>query len=293
MATLFDDINNQTNPAVLAQSGIQTYDVHPALAAVAETEQPAQEQPAEPTETAQALEQLQQPQEQPMAQEAPAPKESTREYNFRVMREKLERAEREAREKEEMLQRLLAQQQTAQPARKQYVAEDDEDYTVSVNPDDIVEGKHLSKIDKKITKQFNTLKQELDYYKQQAAAAAAEARLKSQYRDLDEVLSVDNIKTLQTIYPELARTIDRNPDLYDKAVSAYTMIKNLGIHQSEADQAKTKITQNMAKPRPLAAAKTSQPSESPLSKASVYGNRLSEERKEQLRREMDEAIGGR
>lgn len=298
MSNLFDDMNNQTNPAVLAQSGARLYDVHPqvqyGLTEEGEVAEPAQQE-AEQAPAQEALESLAQPQEQEPVHEVAQPKETTKEYNFRVLREKLEQAEREKREKEEMLQRLLASQQTPYAQPQQPVAkyqQEEEDDDIRVNPDDIVEGKHLSKIDKKISKEFSKIKQELDYYKQQTVAAQAEARLKAKYRDLDAVLSLDNIKTLQAIYPSLARTLDSTQDLYDKGEAAYTMIKNLGIHQDETQQVKQKIAQNMAKPKPLATAKAPQGSESPLTTVNMYARKVDESRAEQLRREMDAAING-
>jgi hypothetical protein len=92
------------------------------------------------------------------------------------------------------------------------------------------------------------------------------------------------------MYPELAETLGSSSNLYGKAVSAYTMIKNLGIYQEDQySPDKQKAQANAAKPRPLASVGTQQ-GDSPLTRANAFAEGLTDDLKRQLRKEMAEAI---
>lgn len=209
---------------------------------------------------------------QEVAQQA-APAEDAAAKNFRQLREKSERV---ARERDEAMARLREYEAKAQqPA----AAEDDE---LSIGPDELAEGKHLSKVQKQIKK----LKDEIHTYKQQAATMTTEARLKAQYPDFDSVVSRDNIEELRSAYPELAQTLNSSTDLYATAVSAYTLIKKFGIGQQNAYNPEKEIIQkNAAKPRPLTSVSPQQ-GDTPLSKANAFANGLTDELKAQLQKEM-------
>jgi len=209
---------------------------------------------------------------QPVVQEVAAkPAESESEKNFRVMRQRMIKVERE---RDEALQKLQAQTPVIE-----------EDYSINLAPDDLAEGKHLSKVDKKIKK----LEAQLNQYQQQSSNTNTEALLKSQYHDFDKIVSVENIQLLKEQYPEIAQTLNTSGDLYSKAVSAYTLIKKLGIvpdEQYNADKAKAQA--NAAKPKPLASVSPQQ-GDSPLSRANAFANGLTDELQKQLRKEMEQA----
>lgn len=198
--------------------------------------------------------------------------------NFRRLREKADRAERE---RDEAMRRLQELEARASQASTQ---SDDDD--VHIAPDDLAEGKHLSKVTQKIKRLENELKQ----YKQQSTVDSAEARLKAQYADFDKVVSRENIEALRDAYPELATSIHSTPDIYSRAVSAYTMIKKMGIYQdSQQYSADREIAQrNAAKPKPTASISPQQ-GDSPLSKANAFANGLTKELKAQLIKEMAES----
>jgi hypothetical protein len=159
-----------------------------------------------------------------------------------------------------------------------------EDYDLNINPDDLVEGKHLSKVDKKI----KALEKQLQQYEQQTTVNTIQSRLKSQYPDFEAVVSPANIEALKQNYPELAQTLNSSTDLYATAVSAYTMMKKLGIAQSPEQKADIeRVQKNAAKPRPLASVSPQQ-GDSPLSKANAFANGLTDELKDSLRKEMNQ-----
>jgi len=211
--------------------------------------------------------------------EKPA-RESHQAMNFRAMKEKALAAEKRAQELEAA---LLASQ-----SQKQTVAQEEEEEEISevaVDADALVEGKHLSKVNKHIKKLQDQLKQ----YQQQTTLNATEVRLKSQYPDFDKIVSRDNLESLRMAYPEIAQSLNANPDLYGKAVSAYTMIKKLGIGEEDPYvEEKAIIQRNAAKPKPLASISPQQ-GDSPLSKANAFANgKLTDELKSQMLKEMNE-----
>lgn len=207
------------------------------------------------------------------------PVESEKEINIRMLRESKERAERE---RDELLKRLdsIEKQMKPEPVSEQPKEEEQ----LSYNPDDLIEGRHLSQYEKKLV----NLEKQLQSYQQQTAAVTVENKLKSQYSDFDAVVTKENLELLRSLHPEVAQTINSTSDLYSKAVSAYTIIKNLGIKPAQTYDAEKRIAQqNSAKPKPLASVSPQQ-GKSPLSRANAFANGLTEELKESLRREMAE-----
>ncbi len=214
--------------------------------------------------------------------EAPAPKASPKpNESWKAMRERIEAAERKAEIAEAALRNAQVNRQP----------QTEEDLNFSMNDDDLVEGKHLSKVDKKI----KNLEAQLKQYEQRTLENITEARLKQQYPDFDAVVSKENIANLSAAYPELAASINHTPDLYSKAVTAYTMIKKLGLADPvdtyESDKAVAQ--RNAAKPKPLASIDP-QKSENPLSRANAFATKgpLTEDMKQQAIREMNDARKG-
>jgi hypothetical protein len=226
----------------------------------------------QPESTQEVAENLQQ--DTQVSESKPA-EESAQAKNFRQLREKAEKLERERDEAIKYIQSLQKPQQV-QP-------EETED--IGINDNDLVEGKHLAKI----TKKYKKLEAELKQYQQQQTADSIETKLKVQYPDFDKVVSRDNVEMLKAAYPELAQTLNTSSDLYNKAVSAYTMIKKLGIAKEDDSQSEKAIAlKNAAKPKPLASISPQQ-GDTPLSRANAFANGLTDELKAQLRKEMETA----
>lgn len=196
-------------------------------------------------------------------QQPETPKESSEQRNFRNLREKAERIQKE---RDEALIRL----------RQYEEAQRVESEALNLKPDDLAEGKHINKVETRI-KDLET--------------QLMETRLRSQYPDIDSVVNDATLAILKQEHPELARTIGSSKDFYDKAISAYTTIKKMGIYQEpaapyEADRATA--LRNMNKPKPLASVSPQQ-GDSPLSKANAFANGLTDDLKKQLYKEMMDA----
>ena len=208
--------------------------------------------------------------------------ETTQAKNFRQLKEKAQKLESERNEAMRIAQELQSKLNPQQPK-----IEDEVDYRI--NPDDLVEGKHLNKFEKKIKKLEDTLKN----YQQQTTESTIEVKLKNQFPDFDKIVSRENVELLKEAYPELAQTLNSSTDLYSKAVSAYTLIKKFGIHQEEpfkADVERAKI--NAAKPKPLASIAPQQ-GDTPLSRANAFAQGLTDDLRKQLHKEMLDAMKNR
>ncbi len=212
-------------------------------------EQETQEQPTQPTQQAQPVDE--------------------KERNFAALREARERAERERDEAIAYIRQLQQKPNTEQEEEVNYA------------PDDLVEWKAVQK-------KFNKLEQKLNQYEHQTAYQVTEARLKSQFQDFDQVVTKENIEALRIAYPEIAQSLHATPDIYNKAVSTYNIIKRFGIGEQQPNNLYEKqlIQKNMAKPRSVNSVSPQQ-GESPLNKANEFANGfLTDERKAQLWQEM-------
>lgn len=201
----------------------------------------------------------------------------SKEYNLRIMRERMEAIEKENQE----YKRILQQQQ--QPV------EEDED--LNIDDDSFIEAKQYKKHIKNIQKDLKETKKLLEENSKKNAMANAQVLLKSQFNDFDTVVSEENLKKLSDTQPVLYRTLLASSDIYDRGYSAYAMIKNSNILKSNSqysDQDK-RLEENKAKPRAIGNA-SPQSGDTPLSKVGDYDRRiLTEERKDQLRKQVEEA----
>lgn len=216
---------------------------------------------------------IEQPQSDSNLQEIPPkPQSNEAEINFARLRKENARIERERDEYARKIQQLEAQQKGAE-----------EDFSIA--PDELVEGKHLSKYEKRVKE----LERKVEEYKQNASASTDEIRLRAQYPDFDKVVTTENIELLRDLEPELASSINSDTNLSSKATAVYKLIKKFGIYKEDNFKEDREHAQNNAnKPRPLASVSPQQ-GDSPLSRANAFAQGLTDELKEQLRKEMYEA----
>lgn len=202
------------------------------------------------------------------------PQEDDQSRNFKQLREKSERV---AKERDEALSRLREYESRLQQATpKHQEIESDE---ISMAPDELAEGKHISKVQK----QLNKLKEEV-------RVANIKSELQSQYPDFYSVVTNENVRMLQEKYPTIANSLNSSSDLYSTAASTYTLIKELNLNSQgkSYDPEKQIVHANAAKPRSLASVSPQQ-GDSPLSRANAFANGLTDELKLQLRKEMEES----
>ena len=231
-----------------------------------------------PTEQEQVTQQ-QEPQEQSQQSQ-----DTQKEANMRILRERAEAAERRAQELERMVQANMSQNHQS---NKMQIQDEDDDFDLS--DDTYIEGKHLKKYVRGLKQELRNTKKQFEEYNQQNALTQAEMRLKSQFNDFDTVVSQENLKKLEMQKPALFRTILANQDVYDKGYAAYELIKHSGIITDQYNELDRRVEDNKSKPRSAANA-SPQSGDTPLTRVGDYDRRiLSEERKDQLRRQVEEA----
>jgi hypothetical protein len=238
-----------------------------------------EEQIPEPVEEQAPIEEPEQEEQQTVQPQQPVYQQENQ--NIRELREKAYRSEVLERELQEYKRREQEMRKPAPP--------EEEDYNINLAPDDLAEGKHLSKVNRKVDKEIKGLQEEVRQYKEQMVALSVEAKLKSHYPDFDAVVSSANLETLRRTKPSLFNSMNANPNLYEKAETAYDAIKALNLHQSQdLEQNRIKAQINSSKPKPVASI-SAQQGQGALSRANAFENGLTEELKAQLIKEMVEA----
>jgi hypothetical protein len=229
--------------------------------------------PEEPADTQEP--QIDAQQEEPVVEEKKNEEQSDSNKNFAAMRAAKAKVERERDAAYQRLQELERMQNVQSQAQGEPEPGDDE----------LVEWKHVKRTVQGLEKKLNS-------YQQSSYEANIDARIKSEFPDFEKIVSTENVNMLRDAYPELAGSVGANPDLYARAVSAYKLIKQFGIHQ-EDNYSKERDTaqKNAAKPRPLVSANPQQ-GESPLTRANAFAEGLTDSLKKQLREEMEAARRG-
>jgi hypothetical protein len=215
---------------------------------------------------------------------------ASKEVNLRRLREDRDRVQQER----DLLARELELMRRVQPQQPQYqqtqqpVHEEDADIDLDIADDDLIEGKHLKKIVSSLNNKFKQTSYRSAQEAARAQEAAVELQIKAKYPDFDSVVNNANLRDLEAAYPEVAASIHSTSSLYNKAVSAYTMIKNLGIHEDQQEDEvlmaeKQKVRRNAVKPRPSNS--NTQTHQSPLAQAGSFAE-LTPELMDQMRKEM-------
>ena len=227
----------------------------------------------------------QETQEQPVPVSSPPPPKPraySKEENMALLRERAKKAEADREE----LARQLQSYQSKLSSNPTQPNQEPEDFSMA--PDELAEGKHIAKLQK----QIKNLEEKVSQGQRNSYSASAESRLRTTYPDFDKVVSQSNIAALSEMFPDVAKTIGDSQDLYSKAVTAYTVIKNLGIYQEDFQQEKKIAATNAAKPRPLTSISPQQ-GDTPLSKANAFANGLTDELRKTLQKEMFESMKNR
>lgn len=219
-------------------------------------------------------------------QAAPQPQEETqKEYNMRVMRQKMAEADARAAAAEQRLMELEKNLRSQQQPQ-QYETQDADDF--NIEDDGYPDNKILKKMYSKFNKEVQKTKEELAQYKARSESESAELRLKAQYSDFDQVVSEENIKRLAIMEPEMYNSLRYNPDLYGKGKTAYNLIKKFELYD-KYEAVDRKIDANIAKPKNPSTV-SPQNAETPLTKVGDYARRtLTKEQKEFYQRQVDEA----
>lgn len=236
-----------------------------------EASTPAIEQSAE-----NLVEQIEQPASETIAADKPK-KNDDPGRSFRELREKAERLERERNDYAlRLAQSEAVKQQINAPAPEE---------DINFGDDDLVEGKVLKKVVKKI-------EQRLERQYQQQREVTTEMMLKSRFNDFDSVVNERTIAQLRDKYPEVAQSLNTQPDPYAKLSAAYTLIKDLNLVDKSPDryeEDKEVIQRNLKQPKSASSMGT-QTGTTPLSQANDYARRYSASMADKIRAEVESII---
>lgn len=212
-----------------------------------------------------------------------APAEDQTAINLRNLREAKEKAEKE---RDELVNYFKQVQQQNKPQQQ----EDDPYKEFGIIEDDYVEGKQFVKM----AKELKEVQKQIEIYKQQSQAIEIENRLKSKYKDFDDVVNEENIIKLREENPDLATALGMIPDTEKQALSVYSYLKKMGFGAKEVnyDKEKERVRTNASKPRPLTSVSPQQ-GDSPLSHANAFQDGLTEELSKKLYEETVKFSKGR
>jgi hypothetical protein len=212
------------------------------------------------------MEELQEHIEVPVQEEQPLEQQDTQkrnedyEKNIVALRQAKERAERERDEERKRRKEYEASLQAQKEAESRR------------DPSDIAEYKDIDEVRKELR------------------ALSNEINLRRAYKDVDDILTPENIAKLNEQDPELANMIaSEKGDSYKQAVLAYKYIKSTLVPKNEDFQKeKDIIASNASKPRSSASVSKS----GPLSQINDYAEG-SKERREFVWKQMVEAMNSR
>ncbi len=185
--------------------------------------------------------------------EKPTPEQEKEEKNnrdWRLLREKTEKAESER----DQLYAYIKQQQDQQQQQQQQAAQPkEEEFDINtINDDDLLDGKQMKRMFAQQKRYNDQIKHDVNEQRIKSHEAVVESNLKTSFPDFDQVMTRDNITALREADPALARSLNMNPDLQDKAIATYNAVKRYGIYQGNSSSnniAQTrKYSENSNKP---------------------------------------------
>lgn len=166
-------------------------------------------------------------------------REEAKDRDFRALRQRQKELEWENKQKDELLQRLMQQQQ---PKAPEPIA-DPEDAD-----DDFVPAGRVKGIARKAVAPLEAKIQELESKLAQQEQQKLIQNLRTQYSDFDDVVNVDTLEILEKQEPELAATIAQFKDPYKMGLHSYKYIKALGLIDKVPDaRRKKEIVQKLEK----------------------------------------------
>lgn len=233
---------------------------------------------------------------QQSAQQAPqvSRPETNKEYNIRILREQKETAEARASQAENYIKHMQMANYQAPHNNQQRQQAAPQEESIQIDDDALIEGKQLKRYMNQVQQKYD---KQLQQIQAQTQTQGAISQLSYEFKDFLNIASPENLKNLESIYPDDYRTVMSNPDTISAGRTLYRMIKNYGISDLNAVQNKhntyedadRRIQNNLAKPRTAARVGSMQDS-TPLGRLNDYssGRRiLTESDKQKVRERLD------
>lgn len=227
-----------------------------------------------------------QPDDTPIEPEERSPQQSWKELRKKAeladkLQDERNKLEKERNEYLELLKKIDQENKSKQ----QYAQEPEDDFDIdSLDEDEIITVKDLKRARLQEAKKLKKLEDDYRHSQRVSHDNAIEAELSKKNNDFYQVLTIDNINKLREMRPGLARSLNLNPDLKEKAEETYQAIKDLGIFKAPTQDQQI-AQKNSAKPRSMNSI-SPQAGNSPLSQANAFAGGLTQELKNKLYQEM-------
>ena len=177
------------------------------------------------------------PQEQPQVNDdVQQAKREADERNFKAMRIKNAELEKRLKERDEMLDKILQAQVSAQAPRQE------PDEFDSIGADEFInKGKVEKLVERKAQKYAEEIaKREVEKLIQKQNDSQFMDRLSRQYSDFSEIVNPETLSLLEEKEPELAQTIADLKDPYKIGMQSYKYIKAMGLVQKAPEARREK-----------------------------------------------------
>ena len=163
-------------------------------------------------------------QSQPVQDSDTVKKVDEQDRNWRAMRQRQKEMEYEIKQKNDLLDRFMQQQQPKQYIQEIAEPEEADDEFIPAGKVKGIAKKSVQPLEKKI--------QELEQKIAQQEQNKLISSLRSQYSDFDDIVNVETLELLEKQEPELATTIAQLNDPYKMGLQSYKYIKALNIAES-------------------------------------------------------------
>ena len=166
--------------------------------------------------------------------------EDRNDRNWRELRKSKEEWERKAKMQDELIQRILTQQNQPQAAQH---PQQEEDIIQELSKEEYVPGEKVAKGFRKLEEKFEKKVQEIE--KRYAAQHQNQLLidLKREFPDFEDVVNSETIAILDETNPRLANAIASSKDQYMIAVQTYEYIKAKGISTKAAPSKRARETE--------------------------------------------------
>ena len=250
------------------------------------TEFENQEAPAEYSAPEQA------PEQNYEAQEQEAPKESDAEMNFRRLREKADRLEKERDQDRQMMMKMqeeiLNSRQAPQQQYQQAPQEPDE--FADVDRSDwatIDQSERMAQrvADARIEKKWNEYKRKEQEEQAKKHREEAPSRVRAKFPDFDSVVTKESMTLLQKMEPDIFKALGDISNEESQAIAAYKYVSKFLPDATQGEMTRQRLQENSMKPKSLSSTGGS----SPLSQAGAFEQGLTPALQKQLLAEMNAA----
>ena len=205
------------------------------------------------------------------------PHVGSKEYNFRKLEEQKKETERRLQEQERQNRELIGALQSLKPQPPK------EEELPQLSPDDIPEWSVVQKHLERVAKNADLVaERKVREILEQREKESLPQRAKQKFSDYSDVVSEENVKTLEQNNPELAAAITKADDPWS---ATYSAIKNSWFYNQKKSGSTPKVDEEAEK---LAENATKPMSSNAIGKSSALGNAhaFAKKSKDQLHKEM-------